>query len=301
MIPDKPKNLTATNTTSTSVTLNWQIAFELKGFPVNFTFEMVMQSVCEPGHWKAVDVQRIKKIGDIEYSLELTNLTFAHTWYDIRLRMKSEPAENTEEMWSKQTNVTFQTLPRLPDKPPTIDRGSFNIHSNGDLYLYWRHLGKCYQNGANFNYTVEFISNGKNKKEFLKLFTCYLYPFILILGNGRPNQQTLLTAIFRKERFNTQQANVVRIWSSNGEGRSLHFSELTIPGIDDRFPEPRRIKKSLKDGEYHLSWSAPLNGNLPEVVVSYTVFWCVSKSELPNHCESSINFTHVNSSTLNVS
>lgn len=178
MIPDEPKNLTATNITSSSVTLNWQIAYELKGFPVNFSFEMVMKSACEPDNWKIVDVHLIKKIGDIDYSFELTDLKFAHTWYDIRLRMKSEPAENSEEMWSKQTNKLFQTLPRLPDNPPAIDSASYNIHSSGDLYIYWMHLGECYQNGANFNYTVEFMSNGKMKRDVWYDLLNYLKFFI---------------------------------------------------------------------------------------------------------------------------
>ena len=114
-------------------------------------------------------------------------------------------------------------------------------------------------------------------------------------GNERPNDQSLLTAIYRKERINMQQENVVKIWSLNLEGSSLKYSELRIPSLKDRLPEPQRIKKSLTDGEYHLSWSPPHRRN---EVTSYTVFWCVSKSELPNHCESSMDFTHVNATTL---
>lgn len=270
-----PINLMTSNITSRSVQLEWGKQHHLNAYSDGIVFDMVVKSECESFNWNRLNLNdyKIETISNSTNTVQkmwLTGLEFAHTWYDIRLRMQTTSTnrvhEHDEEFWSKWTNVTFQTRQRRPDNPPDVVDGGFNINDNGDLYIYWKELSKCYQNGGNFTYIVESDD----------------------AANRLPSEQNSLMAIYRKERINLDQDNYIKIWSRNDMGFSQNFSELRIPGIKKRLDEPRNLQKFLVNGEYQITWSPPMTSQ--EKVVSYTVFWCDSKSELPNNCLNSINF-----------
>jgi cytokine receptor domeless len=273
-----PINLMTSNITSNSVLLEWGKQHHLNAYSSGIVFDMVVKSECDSSEWKRIDIdpveiQEISNSTNTVHKMWLTLLEYAHTWYDIRLRMQTKDTnrvhKNDEEFWSKWTNVTFQTKQRRPDDPPEIDVGGFNINDNGDLYIYWREWSKCEQNGGNFTYVVE--SND--------------------ISNKLPNEQSNLMAIYRKERINLMIENLVKIWSRNDMGLSERYSSLRVPGVKKRLAEPRNLQKFLVNGEYQITWSPPLHTR--EKIVSYTVFWCDSKSELPNNCLNSINFEHL--------
>lgn len=275
VITSPPEKLAATEINSYSVTLSWEINFELLGFPELFDFQIISQSTCDL-EWKTIDVLSYRPISkdSQKYYNYFLPLNYSHTWYDIRLRMRSSVAPNEEEMWSKWSNVTFQTAHRIPDYPPKVDAGSFNVRANGDLYVYWKDLPKCQQNGANYNYTV--ISSDKKHSE--------------------PSEQSLLMAVFRKDRVNLDHDMTITIQNYNIVGPSKDVQKLIIPKDGRRLAAPEGIKKVLANGDYRLSWERP---KTIENITSYTIFWCVSKSELPNHCESSIDFVRVGAQEFN--
>jgi cytokine receptor domeless len=159
-----------------------------------------------------------------------------------------------------------KTRMRRPDNPPAIDKGSFNIGPGGDVYIYWKHLPKCYQNGGEYGYTVSSSD----------------------LKNDAPNELLPHLAIYTKDRINLMKDTTITIRNHNQEGVSKNVSMLTIPGNERKLDGPTKIKKILSNGSYQLSWSPPDSHR--DTITSYTVFWCVSKSELPNSCEGSINF-----------
>lgn len=256
--------------------LEWEKQNFLNSYPGNFVFDMIMYSECKT-EWKKINLDKynidlVENTTNIAYKLWLNDLDYAHTWYDIRLRMQTKDTNlqyaNDDSRWSKWTNVTFQTKQRRPDNPPAIDIASFNIHTNNDVYIYWRELSKCEQNGGNFTYVVKSAD----------------------LKYESPNEQTSTNAIYRKERIDLNKEQVIKIWSKNVMGMSERHSVLRIPARHKRFGEPQDLKKFVVNLDYQITWSPPLISDGNDPLDSYTVFWCTAKSELPNDCEGSIDF-----------
>lgn len=273
-----PIKLTTANITNSSVLLEWEKETRLNSFPEGIVWDMMLISECEG--WKKInlsnhEIYQVNNTTNTAYRLWLNDLNFAHTWYDIRLRMQTEEANaryaSDDTRWSKWTNVTFQTKQRHPDNPPDIDIASFNVHTNDDVYIYWKELPKCRQNGGNFTYIVK---SGNLKNEL-------------------PSEQSSCNAIYRKEKIDLNTEQTFKIWSKNIMGLSERHSDLKIPAKRKRFGEPQDIKKFVVNLEYQITWSPPVIEDDRDPLTSYTVFWCNSKSELPNDCESSIDFVHL--------
>lgn len=279
VVPSSPENLKEVKIASNSVTLSWNVHINLLVFPVPFDYEFVIVSPteCNPVKQRLVfaNISSVDALKEpVNFSRKI-DLTFANTWYDIRIRMKISLAEDREEMWSQSTRATtiqVKTLSRIPDHPPKVDAGSFNIGASGDVYIYWKHLTKCYQNGGNFTYRVS-SSN---------------------ILSDKPHKETWHMASYTKEQIDLSEDTLFTIRSANVNGTSRDASYLTIPGYRRRLPGPIKIRKILSGGNYHLSWSPA--EQTTEEITSYTVFWCVSKSELANSCEGSIDFVSMGKS-----
>ena len=269
VIPNKPEIFQDLHIRSDGVTLHWVVSANLLVFPKPFDYEIFITSPteCDP---------KIQELYFPNESFTINNgprnftkdipLRFANTWYGIDFRMKISTAPNEEQMWSKMVNLQVKTTMRRPDNPPEVDVGSFNIGPGGDVYIYWKHLPKCYQNGDEYDYIIS-ASDVKNEA---------------------PSDKQLHLAIYSKDRINLIKDTTITIRSHNTNGSSRDASTLVIPGKTRRLVGPTKIKKILTNGSYQLSWSPP--DSKREFITSYTVFWCVSKSELPNSCEGSINF-----------
>lgn len=83
---------------------------------------------------------------------------------------------------------------------------------------------------------------------------------------------------------------VFHIRSSNDDGNSQLASEIVVPKIRHRLKHPVQIKKILHDRVYNLSWKPP---TFTDDIVSYTVFWCVTKNEFLNQCDVSVELSLV--------
>lgn len=269
IIPAEPESFKELLISSDSVMVQWSVALNLLVFPKPFDYEISITSSIECDsntHYHRFLNQSFTENSDPRNFTKVISLKFAYTWYDIGFRMKISSAPDVEEMWSKWVKTVVKTLTRRPDSPPAVDMGSFNVGPGDDIYIYWKHLPKCYQNAKNYTYIVS-SSDPKN---------------------DAPNEVHPHLAIYTKDRVNLFKDTTITIRSRNAEGSSDKVSTLVIPGKERRLNGPTKIKKILSNGSYHLSWSPPDYHR--DIITSYTVFWCVSKSELPNSCEGSINF-----------
>lgn len=270
VIPSAPGNFKDLKIMSDGVILSWNVNSNLLVFPKPFDYEFLIVSPteCDPEPKRL----RFTNLAAVDESDSPTNFTrhidlkFVHTWYKIAIRMRISTAPDVEEMWSEWAKTEVKTVMRRPDHPPVVDTGSFNIGPGGDVYIYWKHLQKCYQNGVNYSYVIK----SSNKQ----------YEF--------PNEIHQQLAKYTKDRVNLMKDTTLTIRNINAMGASEKASSLVIPGMMRRLEGPSKIKKFLTNGSYQLSWSPP--EHMPEQITSYTVFWCVSKSELPNSCDSSIDF-----------
>lgn len=272
VIPKAPENFKDIKIMSDGVILRWSVNPNLLVFPKPFDYEFLIVSPTEcdpePRRLRFTNMPAIDESDSPTNFTQTIGLKFAHTWYDISVRMRISTAPDVEEMWSEWAKTQVKTAMRRPDHPPSVAVGSFNIGPGGDVYIYWKHLPKCYQNGANYSYIV---TSSNKHSEF-------------------PYELNSHLAIYTKDRLNLLKDTTFTIRNKNAIDSSKDASTLVIPGKVRRLEGPTKIKKILSNGIYQLSWSPPENS--PDVITSYTVFWCVSKSELPNSCESSIDFVN---------
>lgn len=202
------------------------------------------------------------------YEYHLNNLEYAYDWYDMRIAMKVETAEDIPEMWSLFSNHTFQTKPRPPDNPPTTDIGGFSINDHGHIFVYWRELPISRSNGPNLHYEIK-LDNNQSLTANKVISTMAKYDNLDGKYDGPLN---------------------FSIYSVNDNGSSKAASSLQIPTFERRLLPPQNIKKFLQDQMYRLTWLPPRSS---VAVSSYTVFWCNSTDEQSGQCTSSIDFQRV--------
>lgn len=212
-----------------------------------------------------------ERSSDYRMSHALTNLPYANTWYDCRVLLRVKDAEDTTDMWSNYGSHVFVTESRIPDRPPHTDIGSFSFTDSGHVFIYWKQLLKSEYNGPNLRYiTVD-------------------------ANNTNLSSESELTYV-RLEHTDTNKMGQplnLRIYSKNKLGKSVNYSIVRIPAIQDRCYPPTKIRKVRQDNEtYDLSWEAPVE---EPKITSYTVFWCEPNNESPTDCKGSIDFKRVNS------
>lgn len=202
------------------------------------------------------------------YEYHLNNLEYAYDWYDMRIAMKVETAEDEPEMWSLFSNHTFQTKPRPPDNPPTTDIGGFSINDHGHVFVYWRELPISRSNGPNLHYDIKLLNNQT------------------LIANK------VISTMAKYDNLDGKYDEPLNfsIYSINDNGSSKVASSLQIPNVEHRLLPPQNIKKFLQDQMYRLTWLPPRD---KIAVNSYTVFWCNSTDEQSGQCTSSIDFQRV--------
>jgi cytokine receptor domeless len=270
-----PVSIEPKNVTDKSVVLEWKIPPNLIGFPKDIVHQVKVCSQYRPCDEKTL-VLPVHNTST-KYHQEFDNLEFAHTWYDVRISLRSHKAPDTDEMWSNYTASTFLTNARRPDTPPEVDIGGFHINDNRDIIIYWKTLPKAHQNGIKASYRIRQVyENGK-------------------LINRTPDITAITMARFNKMPDYDYEFLVESV---NEKGASINSSVIRVPRRHKRLAGPTNFKKLSIDGEYQLSWS-PAH-NLSFNIDSYTIFWCSSMTQLPNQCDNhtSINFTQVNGTTF---
>lgn len=205
---------------------------------------------------------------EIKYAIPLNNLEYAYDWYDIRIAIKVDGAEDIPEMWSAYANHTFQTRPRPPDNPPKTDIGSFSINDHGHIFIYWRELAISRSNGPNLRYDITLQNNRTMKAN------------------------KLISTMAKYENLDGKYPGNLEfsMFSVNDNGSSKVASSLRIPSAVHRLMPPMNIKKFLHNQVYNLTWLPPRND---AALTSYTVFWCNSTDEQSGQCTSSIDFERV--------
>lgn len=121
MRPNKPENLKVTSKTWNSVGLTWSIPSTLQIFSSGLHFRVLYQSSYGTKEWQSSRIIGIKGKAEVKY--ELSNLTFAHAYYDIRVSLRSAKADPTDEsMWSDNASLTVLTA----SKSKSTQVGSYN-------------------------------------------------------------------------------------------------------------------------------------------------------------------------------
>lgn len=258
--PNAVDDIDETGVTSNSAEVVFKTPVDIQTFPRKLDFEFFIFS-------KYGNLTRFFNKSAPSTKLFVIDLPYAHTWYEIKMRIKSAEATH-EKYWSPWSElIHFKTLARRPDNPPKMAKGGFNYGPTGEfVYVYWQHLPEYEHNGDDFKYIVH--SNDP------------------ITPNA--TKTTHLNAVF-SNKFTTNPVEIT-VESKNEKGYSVEASSMMIPSEGSRVNLPEKLVKSLNNGTYKITWLPPvLKKN--EIITDYTVFWCSVKSELPNNCDSSINFT----------
>lgn len=245
--------------TTTNV-LSWEIHEELLGYEKDVHTEIIVESDYDK---RQPIRERIKKGEATTHKLE--NLT-AYTWYRVQIRIRLSCADQSrDELWSDYALYEFETSSRTPDHPPATDIGAFSVNDLNDVVIFWRQLRIFERNAANASYIITKSVAGV-QKEMLK---ADISATMLKMQNTKPYE----TLEFE-------------IHSSNALGLSQRASHVKVPKKAERVGYPTELKKNRNGTSYKLTWGEPVR-NAKEIT-SYTVFWCKSKSELPNQCEVSV-------------
>ncbi|XP_067636829.1 cytokine receptor [Eurosta solidaginis] len=239
--------------------LLWEVLIQPVGFPVRDISAQV----------RVVHVERGCK-------LIVNDLPYAYYWYDLHIRVKVRTAVASDDMWSSTFKYRFRTRPRIPDRPPRTDNGSFYINSlKTEVRLYWEQLEKWEENGDNFAYIIRAITKD-SKGNTSRLL---------------PRQQKASFAVFE---WSEDSLYLFNISSCNHIGESFSSSSIII------YPQTRSSKEytpiSIHNAyhqtnrSYTLTWISPPRR---KDLQNYTVYWCDSKLAMPTECGGSIHFRHV--------
>lgn len=253
--------------TSTNASIVFAFPRELEVASRDLLFDVHLKAKDEnESEWKSLrytEYENVEKSG--EKILPLRDLQFANTIYQFKLRIKSKSSQESEEMWSPFTNTTtFKTKAKVPEMIANVCENCFNIMDNGNIFVYWREILKFHQNGDNFSYFIRIID--QDDKILREVFQ--RKSFLMI-----PNDvnATALT---------------IHIYSSNAEGLSKQYSTVYVPKEESKSKLSIR-KELVSDVGYKLSWQ---HGDHVKGTVSYTILWCRQRNELPNQCDSSIDY-----------
>lgn len=270
IIVDVPSEWKHEEPTDKSIRMKWELpkgklrALDHK--PFDFEISVTPHCYIEKNESRVIALSNVSADVAKNFS-HVIDLEYAFTWYDIKIRSKISMAEDIEKMWSPWSEtLQVKSKPRLPDFPPIITKGAFHILPNDDVYVYWKEVPKCKYNGDNFTYSVVAANT----------------------PHGHPKELKETYAVYRKNRNMAVNGGSIKIRSQNAVGLSEHASTYDIPSIERRIKGPKDLQKRLKNGTYELKWSPP-----DDVldIVSYTVFWCTSKTEGENKCnDKSFNF-----------
>ncbi|XP_072402473.1 cytokine receptor-like isoform X1 [Diabrotica undecimpunctata] len=270
MRPKPVERLFANATSPSSIILTWQYNSKLDGFikplegEIRYTCQYCNQNWSLGGRFNTSNDRKTTKY-------ELKNLEYPHTLYDIRVRIK--PLEADEKMWSDFAVETKRTLSALPNSPPLVNQGSFQIEVNAmnsltrDVYVYFQSVEEYEKNGENFTYEV--IATP-------------------------PLQIKELTKSYAKFEGLSEREYIIRIWSKNEVGRSIKHSEIIIP--EHPLGEPEQFFKIERSfNTYELQWEPPSHHGL---ITNYTLFWCVNDRERPYQCKGYLDWVVLSNTTF---
>lgn len=148
----KPKNLTVSNITIDSALISWKLNETNNNYaslPIDYDLSYRSEFAPNPTEWTSIPIESHSHKFN---SILVENLVYPYAKYDIRLRVKSHQAPDTPEMWSEYIMNDFQTLPKIPDRPPESIFGAFHINDHKEVTLYWKELQQSESNGPHLRY-----------------------------------------------------------------------------------------------------------------------------------------------------
>lgn len=263
LTPQKILHLHANNelTTPHSVGLTFDLSKELHYISNKLLFELYLRDEYNVNFEKLVNLSfGIHDNGKV--TLELNDLKYANSRYELKIRIKSTDSPFEEEKWSEFANVIFKTSAKIPEVVPKMCDNCFNILDNGKIMLYWTKVKKAYQSGDDFVYVVQ-VWAGKN---LIK------------------NVETSKTHFLWDEGSTSEKIKVL-IYSKNIQGISKNYTQLSLPR-EQRPQQQLNIRKELFDNVYKVSWGLLNDSDIK----SYTLIWCSQKDERLNQCEDAIEY-----------
>ncbi|XP_063848930.1 uncharacterized protein LOC135093535 [Scylla paramamosain] len=207
----------------------------------------------------------------------------------VSLRSAAAPAPLEEDGWwsdSEPRNVT--TPPSVPDAPPAVGPGTFQVTQRGfpglcDLTLTWQQVPPLLHNGPDFDYLVQVCGAPRGNE-------------------GEGEGEEVLAQIAVSETFvvfrnlSTAAPYTLRVAARNSEGRSSTWAAV---GVRPGRPAPPLLPvvvlhaREGQDALYELRWRP---GDTPR----HTVYVCTGAQEDTNPCTGQLAWTSVdNSSSAN--
>lgn len=273
LIPQRPEEIRVLGNilTHNSAIIEFKLPKELQNLPDQLQFDVDVRNDVD-GVFKKVKSLNLE-ISKEKIYLGLDALEYSFTNYNVRIRIRSKFTMDAKEMWSKYSSVSFQTKARTPDVAPIMCANCFSITDYGNVYVYWKDLKNYEKNGRNFRYLIHvFDENDKiilSKNETQKT--------VLMIGNDVK-----------------AKAMHIKVFSANKEGVSNKFSAINVTLIQKELSSTRKLlkfRKELINPVYRITWK--LQPAMEKEIKDFTLFWCHSKNEIPNQCESGIEFETV--------
>lgn len=184
------------------------------------------------------------------YSLEISNNV---PYYEVRVRMRVK--DSKEVKWSEWRYADFYTDEKVPIKTPEM--AGYTVH-NDHIYVFWREMPRCQQNGNGFTYLIQLDQSESIYKTGSELF-------------------------FKVQDSSNEMK--FHVWSQNNKGQSKKKSSWIVPESSKRNNDLLFVHKNT-DGAYHVNWGPPKN---TENIKSYSVFWCKPEHGSPDPCKDSFN------------
>lgn len=270
LTPKRPEELRVFGNilTHNSAIIEFKLPKELQNIPEHLIFDVDVKNDVDR-EFKPLKSLKLE-ISKEKIYLGLDELVYSFTNYNVRIRIKSKFTVNIKEMWSKYSSITFQTKARIPDVAPIMCVNCFSITDSGNVYIYWMDLKDYEKNGKNFRYLV-LVYNEDDK---------------LILSKNETQKTVLMIGNDVKAK-----SLYVKVFSANKEGISKKFSAINVTLIQREISSNQKLmkfRKELIDPVYQITWK--LQPDMDKEIKDITIFWCHSKNEIPNQCETGVEF-----------
>ncbi|XP_025196272.1 cytokine receptor-like [Melanaphis sacchari] len=299
IIPARPTKISVIDKTESSVKLMWSLGtMSFYSHGLIFKIEYKSQWDFNPEHWDTISVNEcdsksqqttsdqnmncVSHDAD-KYYFNVTNLKYPFTRYDFRIYLRTTLAD--EDKWSAPGNITADTKPTIPNRPPRTDIGSFESvispsdKSKRDVLVYWQTIEENEKCGESFEYIAYYVYTTADKQTI----------------NRRSDEMYKNYAKFKD--LSTKIGYEFIILSSNKEGFSSDHSKVYVPSETDKLEKPLSLTKNVfdKQGIFELSWKRADAQKLSTVnrLNYYTIFWCEKDMVYPQQCNGYMNWMHV--------
>lgn len=261
ILPRKPEDLTVTEITEQTITVQWSAPKNLEDGKVALQYQLEIK---DPD-----GQQQVFDVGVDVFNYTVQDL-IPYTVYTVSVRCRSNYTSR-EDMWSAPASVTRRTVRDVPYMvPETIPEAFEILHYQGyrSVNLYWKPISSKYHNAENFTYHVKCFHAGSDSER--------------IPCQGGVLNKTCPAVTFEHLRENVSYDFI--LYSANTLGLSHNYSVITVERKENILPLPEDITVISTDyGHYEMSWKH--SKNTVENDARFVVFWCSSLKPSISRCE----------------